>query len=391
MGIQVFHPVPIHLNPLNGFVVAFFSPIWPSFPQPSQHSSAGPWWTQRCLPPPAAHRAGCTQQLQGCAGAGGHPGSPQPCHGSGTLAGKRQGEESIGGQHPKEGRAWRGAGQEGGDRAGDQRAGPEEGPAVGGAGWVLPSPQAEPPAPSGDALASPLSPCCHRAGAGPAEPRGEGEPQGAGDGQAWGQGLRGKGPCPALGMGWRGCGGWQGDSLAVPKSPPASREPQGEVSGQESRAGHRSPGVIRPRERGKLPHFSSKPAGRNGDITLHPPHPRLSCRSYINKPLSGHDVPIPRSLRPSRPPPAACPSPSPWAVTQPSPRTHSCALLPEHRAPPTCSPRSPCPQSHRQQRCQSAGGGASGSLGRPGYGPRRRGQGDAWESAGSRKEACAEQ
>lgn len=96
---------------------------------------------------------------------------------------------------------------------------------MGGAGWVLPSPQAETPAPSGDALASPLSPCCHHAGAGPAEPRGEGEPQGAGDGQAWGQGLRGKSPCPVLGMGWWECGGWQGDSRAVPKSPPASREP----------------------------------------------------------------------------------------------------------------------------------------------------------------------
>lgn len=170
---------------------------------------------------------------------------------------------------------------------------------------MLPSPRAEPPTPGGDTLASPLSPCCHRAGAGPAEPRGEGKPQGAGDGQAWGQGLYGKGPCPALGMGWRGYGGWQGDSRAVPKSPPASREPQGEVSGQESRAGRRSPGVIRLRERGKLPHFSSKPAGRSGDITLHPPHPRLSCRSYINKPLSSGNVPILCSLRPSRPPPAA--------------------------------------------------------------------------------------
>lgn len=98
-------PVPIHLNPFNGLVVAFFSPIWPSFPQPSQHSSVGLWWMWRCLPPPAAHRAGCMRQLQGCAGAGGHPGSPQPCHGSGTLAGKRQGEESIGGAAPKGGQS----------------------------------------------------------------------------------------------------------------------------------------------------------------------------------------------------------------------------------------------------------------------------------------------
>lgn len=36
-------PVPIHLKPLNGLIVAFFSPTWPSFAQPSQHPSVGPW------------------------------------------------------------------------------------------------------------------------------------------------------------------------------------------------------------------------------------------------------------------------------------------------------------------------------------------------------------
>lgn len=117
------------------------------------------------------------------------------------------------------------------NRHGDQRVGPEEGPAVGGVGWVLrslPVPAAVPaglparacrlsPVPSGDTLASPWSP--ERVGRGACSitatvllcqtrPWGAADhaagqevrenPEGGrgGMGQTWGKGQDGHSPCP---------------------------------------------------------------------------------------------------------------------------------------------------------------------------------------------------
>lgn len=90
------HPVPIHLNPLNGLVVTSFSPIWPSFPQTSQHSSVGPWWmwTSHHLQHPGL---GARSSFRDVRVQGGTQAPPSRAMGVGPSLGRGKGKRASGG------------------------------------------------------------------------------------------------------------------------------------------------------------------------------------------------------------------------------------------------------------------------------------------------------
>lgn len=178
---------------------------------------------------------------------------------------------------------------------------------------------------------------CHHATAAlepaPLSPEVRDSPEGAGDGKAWGQSSVGR-VCAQYKYGSIGKGivvkVTAGLSPRAIPAPPT--QPREEVSGQGSRAAHRSHRAIRPREREKLPHFSRKPLGRSGDshptqiINLHP----------INKQPFSCSVPMPGSPRPSQPSPAYCP-----LSPQPSAWPPLCTLTWAHSPTAILPPRAP--------------------------------------------------
>lgn len=168
-----------------------------------------------------------------------------------------------------------------------------------------------------------------------------------------------------------------------PRATPAPcTQPCEEVLGQGSRAAHRSHRVIRERE--KLPHFSRKPLGRSGDshlmqsINLHPHQQaafQLQCpHAQLPTPFPAISLYCVLSLSPQ---PGASPPPSPFAPS------HGDTSRQPFFSP--MLPMTPLPM------VTPVGSGAVRSLGQPGCSPHGGGTGDAWESTGSRKEACAEQ